>query len=84
MAATCDLVQFLLVVEACSCTCDELGRSDAQFPGCLGYEGDLFLGGLYPNPNHEPPPELQPPLSPGFKVQKSMGWRRRLARYLED
>ncbi len=44
--------------------CNELGRSEAQFPGCLGYESDLFLGGLYPDPNREPPPELQRPSSP--------------------
>lgn len=59
----------MFAAEARCCACDELGRSEAQFAGCLGYEGDLFLGGLYPDPNHEPPPEPQPPRSPGFKVQ---------------
>ncbi len=53
--------------------CDELGRREAQFPGCLGYESDLFVGGLNPYPDHEPPPELWPPLSLGFKVQRHDG-----------
>jgi len=63
--------------------CNELGRSEAQFPGCLGYESDLFLGGLYPDPNHEPPPETSASvLSPDSKCRGTLGWRRRLARHL--
>jgi hypothetical protein len=71
--ATCELVQLGLAAEARSCAGDELGRSEAQFPSCVGYESNFFLGGLYPDPNHEPPPELQPPLPPGFKVQRHTG-----------
>ena len=72
-AAACELVQLVLPAEVRRCSCDELGQTEAQFPGCFSYESDLFTGGLYPNPNHEPPPEPRPPLSPGFKVQGCTG-----------
>lgn len=49
--------------------CDELGHTQALFPGGLRDEGYFLLGGQDPNPEHEPPPEFGPPLSPGFKVQ---------------
>lgn len=83
IAATFGFVLLLFVARSYGCTGDELGRSEAQLPGCLGYESDLFLGGVYPNANHEPPPELWLPLSPNSRCRRTLGWRRRLARHLE-